>query len=112
MSASELKALVRGFFEEASKGKAVTFAAIDRLFVTNYVEHGGLRKIDAADVVYVVDPEGYIGKNVSVDIGFAYAKNKSIYVMHRVDDPPVMDLVNAVLSPKSLIEVLKERFSP
>jgi hypothetical protein len=71
-----------------------------------------LRKIDDADVVYVVDPEGYIGKNVSVDIGFAYAKNKSIYVMHRVDDPPVMDLVNAVLSPKSLIEVLKERFSP
>ena len=41
MPAKELKALVRGFFEEASKGKAVTFAAIDRLFVTNYVEHGG-----------------------------------------------------------------------
>jgi predicted ester cyclase len=41
MSAKELKALVRGFFEEASKGKAVTFAAIDKLFVTEYVEHGG-----------------------------------------------------------------------
>ena len=69
---------------------------------------GCLRKIDDADVVYVVDPEGYIGKSVSVDIGYAYARNKPIYVMHSVDDPPVMGLVNAVLSPKSLIEVLKK----
>jgi hypothetical protein len=69
---------------------------------------GCLKKIDDADVVYIVNPEGYIGKSVSVDIGYAYAKNKSIYVMHRVDDPPVMDLVNGVLSPKALIEFLKE----
>ncbi len=67
-----------------------------------------LKKIDDADVVYVVNPEGYVGKSVSVDIGYAYAKSKSIYIMHLVDDPPVMDLVNAVLSPKSLIEVLKK----
>jgi hypothetical protein len=69
---------------------------------------GCLKKIDDADVVYIVNPEGYIGKSVSVDIGYAYAKNKSIYVMHQVDDPPVMDLVNGVLSPKALIEFLKE----
>ena len=68
---------------------------------------GCLRKIDDADVVYVVDPEGYIGKSVSVDIGYAYAKNKSIYVMHPVDDPPVMDLINGILSPKALIDFLK-----
>jgi hypothetical protein len=69
---------------------------------------GCLKKIDDADVVYIVNPEGYIGKSVSVDIGYAYAKNKSIYVMHHVDDPPVMDLVNGVLSPKALIEFLEE----
>jgi hypothetical protein len=69
-----------------------------------------LGKIDDAVVVYVVNPEGYIGKSVSVDIGYAYARNKPIYVMHSVDDPPVMGLVNAVLSPKSLIEVLKKGF--
>ena len=69
---------------------------------------GCLKKIDGADVVYIVDPEGYVGKSVSVDIGYAYARNKPIYVMHSVDDPPVMGLVNAVLSPKSLIEVLKK----
>lgn len=67
-----------------------------------------MKKIDDADVVYVVDPEGYVGKSVSVDIGYAYAKNKSIYVMYPVDDPPVMDLINGVLPPKALIDFLKE----
>ena len=69
---------------------------------------GCLKKIDGADVVYIVDPEGYVGKSVSVDIGYAYAINKSIYVMHSVDDPPVMDLISGVLSPKALIDLLKE----
>ena len=69
---------------------------------------GCLKKIDDADVVYIVNPGGYVGKSVSVDIGYAYSKNRAIYVMHQVDDPPVMDLVNAVLSPKALIEFLKK----
>jgi nucleoside 2-deoxyribosyltransferase len=69
---------------------------------------GCLKKIDDADVVYVVNPGGYVGKNVSVDIGYAYARNKSIYAMHSVDDPPVMDLISDVLSPKALINLLKE----
>jgi len=69
---------------------------------------GCLKKVDDADIVYIVDPRGYVGKSVSVDIGYAYAKNKSIYVMHSVDDPPIMKLVNDVLSPKALIGFLKE----
>ena len=68
---------------------------------------GCLKKIDNADVVYIVNQEGYIGKSVSVDIGYAYARNKPIYVMHLVDDPPVMDLINGILSPKALIDFLK-----
>jgi hypothetical protein len=70
---------------------------------------GCLKKVDAADVVYIVNPQGYIGKSVSVDIGYAYAKNKSICVMHAVDDPPIMNLISDVLSPKALIDFLKER---
>lgn len=69
---------------------------------------GCLKKIDDADVVYVVNPRGYIGKTGSVDIGYAYTRNKSIYAMHSVDDPPVMDLISGVLSPKALIDLLKE----
>jgi nucleoside 2-deoxyribosyltransferase len=67
-----------------------------------------LKKIDDADVVYIVNPKGYIGKSVSVDIGYAYAKNKAIYAMHLTDDPPVMGLINGVLSPERLIDIVKE----
>ena len=66
---------------------------------------GCLKKVDDADVVYVVDPEGYVGKSVSVDIGYAYGKGKTIYVMRPVDDPPIMDFVNGVLSSEALIDL-------
>ena len=69
---------------------------------------GCLKKVDDADIVYVVNPQGYIGKSVSVDVGYAFAKNKPIYVMHRIEDPPIMNLINAVLSPKALVDLLKE----
>jgi nucleoside 2-deoxyribosyltransferase len=70
-----------------------------------------LKKIDDADAVYVVNPKGYVGKSVSVDIGYAYAMKKPIYLMHAVDDPPVMDLISEVLHPKALIDFLKGRAS-
>jgi nucleoside 2-deoxyribosyltransferase len=69
---------------------------------------GCLKKIDAADIVYVVDPEGYVGKSVSVDIGYAYAKNKSLYAMYQVDDPPVMDLIDGILAPEELVDFIKQ----
>ena len=69
---------------------------------------GCLKRIDDADVVYIVNPGGYVGKSVCVDIGYAHAKNKLIYVMHAVDDPPLMGLIGDVLSPKALIGFLKE----
>jgi nucleoside 2-deoxyribosyltransferase len=68
---------------------------------------GCLEKVDQAGIVYVVDPDGYVGRSVSVDLGYAYAKNKPIYVMHSVRDPPIMDLVNGVLSFKELVDFLK-----
>jgi hypothetical protein len=68
---------------------------------------GCLKKIDDADIVYVVNPQGYIGKSVSVDIGYAYAKNKSIYIMHPVEDPPIMDLIDDILSPEALVDFLR-----
>jgi len=41
MSAKEIKALVRRFFEESNKGKAAALAVIDELFATNIAYHGG-----------------------------------------------------------------------
>jgi len=68
---------------------------------------GCLEKIDRADVVYVVNPDGYVGKSVSLDLGYAYARSKPIYVMHPIDDPPIMNLMNGVLSFDELTDFLK-----
>jgi len=70
---------------------------------------GCLEKIDQADIVYVVNPDGYVGKSVSVDIGYAYARNKFIYVMHPVSDPPILNMINGVLSFKELIDIVRAR---
>jgi len=68
---------------------------------------GCLEKIDEADVVYVVNPDGYVGRSVCVDIGYAYAKGKPIYCMYTIDDPPIMSMVKGVLSFEELINFLK-----
>ncbi len=68
---------------------------------------GCLEKIDKADIVYIVNPNGYVGKSVSADIGYAYARNKSIYVMNQIDDPPVMNLVKAVASLEELLSIIR-----
>ncbi len=71
---------------------------------------GCLRRIDESDVVYIMNPEGYVGKSVSVDIGYAYAKNKQIYAMYLIDDPPVENLINGIVTPDALIDLLKADF--
>lgn len=69
---------------------------------------GCLDRIDDADVVYVINPEGYVGRSVCVDIGYAYARKKPIYVMHSIDDPPVMSLILGILSFEELVGFLKQ----
>lgn len=68
---------------------------------------GCLQTIDDSDVIYVVNPDGYVGKSVSVDIGYAYAKNKEIYAMSPINDPPVENLISGIMTPDALIDLLK-----
>lgn len=68
---------------------------------------GCLEKIDETDVVYVVNPDGYVGRSVCIDIGYAHAKGKPIYVMYPIDDPQVTGIVKRALSFEELIDLLK-----
>ena len=70
---------------------------------------GCLEKIDRADIVYVVNPEGYVGISVGIDIGYAYAKKKPIYVLHPTREPSVIDLISGILSFAELINLLKDQ---
>jgi len=68
---------------------------------------GCLEKIDRTDVVYVVNPRGYVGRSICFDLGYAYAKGKPIYAMYPIEDPPVMNLIKGVLTFEELINLLK-----
>ncbi len=55
------------------------------------------RRIDAAGAVLVVNPGGYIGTSVLLDIGYAWAKQKPICLTANHDDPAVMSLATSVV---------------
>ena len=63
-----------GDLEDMLRREGIRFVVSGSLDVRGIL--GCLEKIDQADVVYVVDPNGYVGKSISVDIGYAYAKKK------------------------------------
>ena len=62
-----------------------------------------------ADIVYIVDKDGYVGRSTSVEIGVAYGLGKEIYALEQIKDPAVDILINEVLSPEELITRIKEK---
>ncbi len=64
-------------------------------------------RIDDSDVIYVIAPNGYVGKSVCMEVGYAYAKKKPIYCSEKLEDFAVMSLVDKILSEEKLIEILK-----
>lgn len=69
---------------------------------------GCLTRIDESEVIFVVNPDGNVGKSVALDIGYALAKNKIVYSLTVVEDPPVSHLIAGVCSPEDLIGALKD----
>lgn len=50
------------------------------------IEHRHLEAIRQGRALYVVDPGGYIGLTVAMEIGFAYALGKKIFVAESPQD--------------------------
>jgi len=67
-----------------------------------------IENVKRADIIYVVDKGGYVGRSTSVEIGVAYGLGKEIYAMEQIKDTAVDILVNEVLSPEELISKIKQ----
>ena len=65
---------------------------------------GCLEKIDQADIIYVSNPRGEIGKSVSIDLGYAIAKKKVIFSNLPINDPPIAHHVEKVGPIEKLIQ--------
>ena len=80
----------------------------EKLNESKQAERAYLEKVDSTDVVYVINPSGYVGKSVIFELGYACAKGKIIYTLEPIEDFAVMSLVRQTISPEDLVRILKE----
>jgi len=65
-------------------------------------------KIDKADAVFLYNKNGYSGVSVTLELGYAFAKNKKIYTLEP-DEEYARGAIYAgfAKTPKELVELLK-----
>jgi nucleoside 2-deoxyribosyltransferase len=80
----------------------------EKLNESKQAEQGYLKKIDEADVLYVVNPSGYVGSSVVFEMGYAFAKGKAVYSLEPIGDFAVMSLVQRTISPEDLVKILRK----
>ena len=71
-----------------------------------YLESAHLAAIDQSDLLYVVDPDGYVGASVSVEIGYALGRGVPIFASERPRDGVFAPLVQ-VAAPREAIEAVR-----
>lgn len=69
---------------------------------------GHFEKIDKADAVFLYNKDGYSGVSVSLELGYAFAKNKKIYALEP-DEECARNALYAgfVKTPKELVKLLE-----
>lgn len=73
------------------------------------LEH--LSKIDKSQIVYIVNPAGYVGVSVSVEVGYALAKGKEIYLQEQAEDFAIAGLASGVLSVPEFLQLLRAKYA-
>jgi len=59
---------------------------------------GCFDRIDRGDAVLLIDPQGYVGRSVAADLGYAFARGKPIYALEIPEDPALAVLVTEITS--------------
>jgi nucleoside 2-deoxyribosyltransferase len=65
-----------------------------------------LQRMDRADLIFIFNKGGYAGNSVLMEIGYAYARRKPVYVLAPIPDPFLMSLVTAVVSLDELLQLV------
>lgn len=77
-----------------------------RLIELLYLHH--LKKIGKNGFSYFVNPEGYIGKSASYELGIAQISNTRCFFYHELEDHPAYVHKNAIWKPQLLAEYVQE----
>ena len=67
---------------------------------------GCLNRIREADITYILNFGGYVGKSVAMDIGFALGLGKPVYALESVKDPDITHLLTRVVAPDEVVAEL------
>lgn len=70
--------------------------------------HEFLRKIDRSDAIYVIDQDGYTGRSVCIEIGYASALGKTVLV----SEPPAEHAVQALAAAVVPVADIAKQISP
>jgi hypothetical protein len=65
-----------------------------------------LERMDRAEGIFVFNKDGYLGNSVVMEIGYAYARHKPLYVLAPIHDPLLLPLVSAVVSNEELLQLV------
>lgn len=84
--------------------EVVEVAKDDKIRLT----HEFLRKIDRSDAIYVIDQEGYTGRSVCIEIGYASALGKAVLV----SEPPEENAVQALTTEVIPVSDIASRIRP
>ncbi|WCP68780.1 nucleotide pyrophosphohydrolase [Vibrio tubiashii] len=68
---------------------------------------GCLERIKQSDMIYILNFEGYVGKSVALDIGYALGLGKPVYALEPISDPDVSHLLTKILTPEMMLQELK-----
>lgn len=61
-----------------------------------------LEKVRAADAIYVISRDGYVGRSVAVEIGFATALGKPVFLSEEADEDAIKSLTTAVVAEEEI----------
>jgi nucleoside 2-deoxyribosyltransferase len=65
-----------------------------------------LERMDRAEIIFVFNKGGYVGNSVVMEIGYAYARRKPVYLLAPLHDPFLRPLVSAVVSIEELMQLV------
>lgn len=68
------------------------------------IESDHLKAISQSDFLYVVNPDGYIGKSVSFEIGYAFSRNIPIYSLEKPKD----HVLCFFMKPEESVQAIKQ----
>lgn len=63
-----------------------------------------LKKMHIVDFVYLINPEGYLGKSAAFEIGYAFANNLKVFSFEKISKEMHKHFVSGVFSPEEIVD--------